>query len=65
MKHIIELSSAGWTVVRDRPRNTAKNNNLLSAILERIDMMIRQAYNESDGRALWDELKRLNRGVKC
>ena len=21
--------------------------------------------NESDGRALWDELKRLNRGVKC
>ena len=23
------------------------------------------AQNESDGRALWDELKRLNRGVKC
>ena len=38
--------------------------------IKRNDLNVRKAKlaemaNESDGRALWDELKRLNRGVKC
>ena len=51
-------------------RNTRYKYHKAVKDIKRNDLNVRKAKlaemaNESDGRALWDELKRLNRGVKC
>ena len=51
-------------------RNTRYKYHKAVKDIKKNDLNIRKAKlaekaNESDGRALWGELKRLNRGVKC
>ena len=51
-------------------RNTRYKYHKAVKDIKKNDLNVRKAKlaekaNESDGRSLWDELKRLNRGVKC
>ena len=57
-------------VVATVMRNTRYKYHKAVKDIKKNDLNVRKAKlaekaNESDGRSLWDELKRLNRGVKC
>ena len=67
---MVRYWSAADGVVAAVVRNTSYNYHKAVKDIFRNDLNVRKAKlaemaNESDVRALWDELKRLNRGVKC
>ena len=66
----VDIGRPPTGVVAAVMRNTRYKYHKAVKDIKRNDLNVRKAKlaemaNESDGRALWDELKRLNRGVKC
>ena len=66
----IDIGRPQTGVVATVMRNTRYKYHKAVKDIKKNDLNVRKAKlaekaNESDGRSLWDELKRLNRGVKC
>ena len=66
----IDIGRPQTGVVATVMRNTRYTYHKAVKDIKKNDLNVRKAKlaekaNESDGRSLWDELKRLNRGVKC
>ena len=66
----VDIGRPQTGVVATVMRNTRYKYNKAVKDIKKNDLNVRKAKlaekaNESDGRSLWDELKRLNRGVKC
>ena len=66
----VDIGRPQTGVVATVMRNTRYKYHKAVKDIKKNDLNVRKAKlaekaNESDGRSLWDELKRLNRGVKC
>ena len=66
----VDIGRPQTGVVTTVMRNTRYKYHKAVKDIKKNDLNVRKAKlaekaNESDGRSLWDELKRLNRGVKC